>query len=138
MEAAARPGCQPFGAVVVRDGAGWGGNRAAEPLDPIAHGETEAIRDACSRRGTLDLSGCTVFTSREPCAPCVATMQITGVERVVYAAGLADSARVLGEVAPERRRDPAARGGRPGRQRPHEGPPGAGGRGCLGAGCLGA
>jgi guanine deaminase len=105
-EAAARPGCEPFGAVVVRDGAvvGEGFNRSRERADPTSHGETEAIRDACARLGTLDLSGCAVFTSCEPCALCVAAMRITGIARVVYAASLADSARTLAAVPPEKRR----------------------------------
>ena len=105
-EAAATPGCEPFGAVVLRGGAivGEGFNRARARLDPTAHGETEAIRDACARLGTLDLGGCTVATSCEPCALCVAAMQIAGIERVVYAASLADSAWILADVPKERRR----------------------------------
>jgi tRNA(Arg) A34 adenosine deaminase TadA len=105
-EAAATAGSEPFGAVVVRDGVvvGEGFNRSRARLDPTSHGETEAIRDACARLGTLNLTGCTVFTSCEPCALCVAAMQISGIGRVVYAASLADSARVLAGVAPEHRR----------------------------------
>jgi tRNA(Arg) A34 adenosine deaminase TadA len=97
-EAALRPQCEPFGAVVVRDGeiVGEGFNRSAERLDPTSHGETEAIRDACRRLGTLDLTGCEVFTSTEPCALCVATMKLTGIRRVVYAASLDDSSATLG------------------------------------------
>lgn len=95
---AARAGNEPFGAVVARDGVilGEGWNRSRERLDPTSHGETEAIRDACARLGSLDLSGCVVVTSCEPCALCVATMQLTGIGRVVFAAALADSAATLG------------------------------------------
>src|SRR5918998_5311713 len=105
-QAAATPGSEPFGALVVKDGqvVGEGFNRARARLDPTAHGETEAIRDACARLGTLDLTGCTVATSCEPCALCVAAMQIAGIGRVVYAAALADSARALAGVPKERRR----------------------------------
>lgn len=105
QQAANTPGAQPFGAVVVKDGAvvGEGFNQAIGKLDPTSHGETEAMRDACNRLGTLDLTGCTVFTSCEPCALCVATMQIAKVEAVVFAAGLSDSARVLAGVGPDRR-----------------------------------
>ena len=97
-EAALRPASEPFGAVVARDGeiVGEGFNRSAETLDPTSHGETEAIRDACRRLGTLDLSGCVVVTSTEPCALCVATMKLTGIARVVYAASLDDSSMALG------------------------------------------
>lgn len=105
-EAARTPGSEPFGAVVVRDGTilGEGFNRSRARLDPTSHGETEAIRDACARLGTLDLAGATVFTSCEPCALCVVAMEITGIARVVYAAALADSARALAGVPREKRR----------------------------------
>jgi tRNA(Arg) A34 adenosine deaminase TadA len=105
-QAAANPGSEPFGAVVVKEGAvvGEGFNRSRQRLDLTSHGETEAIRDACARLGSLDLSGCTVFTSCEPCALCVAAMQIAGIGRVVYAASLTDSARVLAGVPRDRRR----------------------------------
>ncbi len=105
QQAASTPGAQPFGAVVVKDGqvVGEGFNQAIGKLDITSHGETEAMRDACRRLGTLDLSGCTVFTSCEPCALCVATMQMAKIEAVVFAAGLTDSARVLADVGPARR-----------------------------------
>src|SRR5689334_5341841 len=97
-EAAATPGSEPFGAVVVRDGTvvvGEGFNRSRARLDLTSNGETEAIRDACRTLGTLDLSGCVLFSSCEPCALCVAAMEIAGIARVVYAASLADSAQAL-------------------------------------------
>lgn len=105
-EAAATPGCEPFGAVIVRDGVvvGRGFNRARQKHDPTSHGETEAIRDACARLDTLDLSGTALFTSCEPCALCVAAMEIVGIGRVVYAAALSDSAAVLADVPSDRRR----------------------------------
>ena len=51
--------------VAVRDGAivGEGFNRSRAKADPTSHGETEAMRDACARLGTLELAGYTVFTS---------------------------------------------------------------------------
>ncbi|MGK7862527.1 deaminase [Falsiroseomonas sp. E2-1-a4] len=105
QQAASTRGAQPFGAVVVKDGVvvGEGFNQAIGKLDITSHGETEAMRDACQRLGTLDLSGCTVFTSCEPCALCVATMQMAKVDAVVFAAALSDSARALSGVGPDRR-----------------------------------
>lgn len=105
-EAARRPGCEPFGAVVAQDGVvlGEGFNRSGERHDPTSHGETEAIRDACAKLGTTDLGGATLFSSCEPCALCVAAIALSGIGRVVYAASLADSAAALAGVPPERRR----------------------------------
>ena len=84
------PGTEPFGAVVVKDGAivGEGFNHSVAHADPTSHGEIEAIRDACRRLGTVDLAGCELYTSCEPCAMCVAAMHIAGM---YYAASLAQS-----------------------------------------------
>jgi tRNA(Arg) A34 adenosine deaminase TadA len=90
------PGTEPFGAVVVKEGriVGEGINRSRLHHDPTSHGETEAIRDACRSLRTIDLRGCELYTSCEPCALCVAAMQIAGIAHLYYAAGLeqADSA----------------------------------------------
>lgn len=84
------PGTEPFGAVIVKDGAIVGErlNHSRAHLDPTSHGETEAIRDACRTLGTVDLSGCELYTSCEPCALCVAAMTIAGIERMYYGASL--------------------------------------------------
>lgn len=94
------PGTEPFGAVVVRHGqiVGEGINRSLLNLDPTSHGETEAIRDACRRLGTVDLRGCELYTSCEPCALCVAAMQIAGIARLYYAADLASANAALGDL----------------------------------------
>lgn len=39
-------------------------------FDPTAHGETVAIREATRKLRTVDLSGCTLYTSLEPCPMC--------------------------------------------------------------------
>ena len=87
------PGTEPFGALVVKDGAvvGQGFNHSAANFDPTSHGEVEAIRDACANLKTLDLGGCELYTSCEPCALCVAAMRIAGIGRLYYAASLAQS-----------------------------------------------
>lgn len=97
-----RAGHQPFGAVVVRNGeiVGEGINRSALRHDPTSHGETEAIRDACRRLATVDLRGCQLYTSCEPCALCVAAMQIAGISELYYAAGLAQANEALSQVPP--------------------------------------
>ena len=84
------PGAAPFGAVVVREGTifGEGLNHALANFDPSSHGEVEAVRDACRNLKTLDLSGCDLYTSCEPCAMCVATMRMAGIRTLYYAASL--------------------------------------------------
>src|SRR6056297_3472156 len=104
-EALETPGLEPFGAVIVKDGqiVGEGINRSVMNHDPTSHGETEAIRDACRKLETVDLRGCDLYSSCEPCALCVAAMQIVGVSRLYYAAGLVESNAVLKDVPPRNR-----------------------------------
>lgn len=99
-EALTTPGTEPFGAVVVRDGVivGEGINRSVQNHDPTSHGETEAIRDACRRLGTVDLRGCDLYTSCEPCALCVAAMEIAGIARLYYAADMGQAGAALGAL----------------------------------------
>lgn len=87
------PGTEPFGAVVVLDGqvVGEGFNHSVAHFDPTSHGEVEAIRDACRRLRRVDLRGCDLYTSCEPCALCVAAMRIVGIRKLYYAASLEQS-----------------------------------------------
>ena len=91
--AAISRGQTPFGAVVVGpDGAviGEGHNTVRADLDPSAHGEIVAIRDACRRLGTWRLTGCALYTSCEPCLLCSFVIAQIGIRRVAYAARSTD------------------------------------------------
>lgn len=83
----------PFGAVVVRDGriVGRGRNRVVADLDPTAHAEIVAIRDACAALGRFHLTGCVLYTSCEPCPMCRAAAHWARLEGVVYAAATPDA-----------------------------------------------
>ena len=76
----------PFGAVIVRDGEviSTGTNRVVPNNDPTAHAEVLAIRSACSRLGTFKLTGCTVYSSCEPCPMCMSALYWAGVKRICY------------------------------------------------------
>jgi guanine deaminase len=97
-EALSKPGCAPFGAVVVKDDriVGEGLNHSTAHFDPTSHGEVEAIRHACANLQSLDLTDCDLYSSCEPCALCVAAMQIVGIRKLYYAASLKQSAAALG------------------------------------------
>ena len=101
-----RPGTQPYGAVIVKDGeiVGEGLNHSEANFDPTSHGEVEAIRDACRRLGTIDLTGGAVYTSCEPCPMCVATMIATGIGALYYGASVGQSGRILAALGARRRR----------------------------------
>ena len=76
----------PFGAVIVRNGKliASGTNRVVPNNDPTAHAEVVAIRNACRELETFDLSGCTVYTSCEPCPMCLSALYWAGVSRICY------------------------------------------------------
>ncbi len=89
-QAAVEKGQTPFGAVVVDQGGrliGEGHNTVRADRDPAAHGEVVAIRDAWRRVGEWEsLSGCTLYTSCEPCLLCSFVITQIGFGRVVFAA----------------------------------------------------
>ena len=86
----------PFGAVVVKDGVvvGRGHNRVLGIHDPTAHGEVEAIRDACARLGTHDLTGCDIYTTGEPCHMCLCACLWANIRRIHYGCTIKDNALI--------------------------------------------
>ncbi len=76
----------PVGALIVCGdvvlGEGQEGVQAL--LDPSAHAEVQAVRAACRSLGSVDLSGCTVYSTVEPCVLCAYVIRRAGVSRVVY------------------------------------------------------
>jgi tRNA(adenine34) deaminase len=81
-------GNSPIGSVIVRDGTiiGEGHNTVTTDLDPTAHAETVAIRDACRKLGTTDLTGATCYTTAEPCPMCCWMIVRSGIQRLVLGA----------------------------------------------------
>ncbi len=86
----------PFGAVIVRDGAivGKGHNRVLADNDPTCHGEVAAIRDACAKLGTYDLTGCELYTTGEPCPMCLFACLWANIDRVYYGCTIEDNALI--------------------------------------------
>lgn len=76
----------PVGAVVVLNGEviGRGYNNPITSLDPSAHAEVVAIRDAAKNIGNYRLSGATLYVTVEPCTMCAGCIVHSRVQRVVY------------------------------------------------------
>ena len=87
-------GQTPFGAVVVRAGkvVASAHNTVWRDTDPTAHAEVNAIRQAALALGSIDLAGCDMFTTCEPCPMCLSAIHWSKIERVVYGATIADAA----------------------------------------------
>ncbi len=86
----------PFGAVVVKDGkvVGRGNNRVTSSCDPTAHAEVTAIRDACANLNTYQLTGCTIYTSCEPCPMCLGAIYWARPDKVYYGNTKRDAAEI--------------------------------------------
>ena len=76
----------PFGAVIVKDGQiiATGTNRVTANCDPTAHAEVSAIRAACKALKCFKLTGCTIYTSCEPCPMCLSAIYWAGIDRIFY------------------------------------------------------
>lgn len=86
----------PFGAVIVKDGEiiAATSNRVTLDNDPTAHAEVNCIRMACKRLGTFDLSGCTIYTSCEPCPMCLGAIYWARIDRIFYGNNRQDAADI--------------------------------------------
>ena len=86
----------PFGACVVKDGEiiGKGSNHVLQNNDPTAHAEVMAIRDACSKLGTYDLSGCELYTNCYPCPMCLSAIIWANIKIVYYGNTKEDAASI--------------------------------------------
>lgn len=83
----------PFGAVIVKDGevVAAASNSVTNDNDPTAHAEVNAIRIACKKLGTFDLSGCEIYASCEPCPMCLAAIYWARIDKLYYANTKADA-----------------------------------------------
>lgn len=86
-EAAGR-GEVPVGAVVARDDEilAVAANEREVSQDPTAHAELLALRRAADKVGSWRLSGCTLYSTLEPCPMCAGAAHAARISRLVYAA----------------------------------------------------
>ena len=85
---AAAAGEVPVGAVVTRgeDVVAVTRNRMRGVVDPTAHAEMEALREAGRVLGTSRLDECDLWVSLEPCAMCAAAIGLARIRRLYFAA----------------------------------------------------
>lgn len=89
-------GQSPFGSVIVRGAemVAAAHNTVWRDTDPTAHAEVNCIRAAARALGSIDLSGCTLYSTCEPCPMCLAAIHWAKIRRVVYGAEIANAAAV--------------------------------------------
>jgi len=84
----------PFGCVIVKEGKiiSRGSNSVTKLHDPTAHAEVMAIRRACRKLKTFQLTGCEIYCSCEPCPMCLGAIYWARPSKVYYAATRKDAA----------------------------------------------
>ena len=87
----------PFGAVITdKEGniIAKGNNMVLANNDPTAHAEVQAIREACKKLNTHDLSGYILYTSCEPCPMCLSAIIWANIKEVYYACTREDAGKI--------------------------------------------
>lgn len=86
-------GQTPFGACIVRDGRliVAAHNTVWADTDITAHAEVVAIRRACATLKTVDLSGCVIYSTCEPCPMCFSACHWARISKIVYGATIGDA-----------------------------------------------
>lgn len=83
----------PFGCIIVKNNkiVGRGHNTVLKNQDPTCHGEVNAIKDACKKLGTYDLSGCELYTTAQPCPMCKGAILWSNIRTVYYGCNIKDT-----------------------------------------------
>ena len=87
----------PFGAVIVDKNGNIisnGNNKVLLEKDPTAHAEITAIREACRKLNTHDLSDYILYTSCEPCPMCLSAIIWADVKEVYDGCTKEDAAEI--------------------------------------------
>src|SRR5215217_937852 len=106
-ERGAESGEVPVGAVVVQGSAivGRGRNQPITAVDPTAHAEVVALRDAARTLGNYRLTGVRLYVTIEPCLMCVGALVHARVGTLVFgtrepkAGAVVSSQQALGHAA---------------------------------------
>jgi len=79
-------GGRPFATVIVRNGEviAESANQVAQTSDPTAHAEILAIREACTKLGTENLTDCEIYILASPCPMCLGSLYYCSPKKVVY------------------------------------------------------
>ena len=87
----------PFGAVIIdKEGnvISNGNNQVIKNNDPTAHAEIVAIREACEKLHTYNLSDYILYTSCEPCPMCLSAIIWANIKEVYYACTKEDAGEI--------------------------------------------
>jgi len=91
-------GSPPVGACLVRNGQiiSRNHNAVVSELDITAHAEIVVIREACRELRGLQLEGCVLYVTVEPCPMCLAACHYAGIRRIVCGAPITAMQAITG------------------------------------------
>ncbi|MCF6147120.1 MAG: nucleoside deaminase [Candidatus Kuenenia sp.] len=89
-------GQTPFGACITKNNQviSCTHNHVWKNTDITAHAEIHAIREACNTLNTVDLSGCTIYSTCEPCPMCFSACHWAKISKIVYGARIEDALKI--------------------------------------------
>ena len=92
----------PIGAIVVVNGqvVGRGSNRPIGDVDPTAHAEILALREAARAVGNYRLVGADLYVTVEPCLMCVGALVLARVRTVIFGAREPKTGAVISTTQP--------------------------------------
>lgn len=89
-----KAGQTPFGACIVKDDKVicTEHNVVWDTTDITAHGEVNAIRVACKKMDAIDLTGCQIYSTCEPCPMCFSAIHWAKIDTIIFGASIQDAA----------------------------------------------
>ena len=86
-------GQSPFGACIVKDGEviSCEYNMVWQSTDITAHAEVQTIREANKKLNTIDLTGCVIYSTCEPCPMCFTAIHWARIDKIFYGARIEDA-----------------------------------------------
>jgi len=85
----------PFGSCIVKGGRVLAISRnMVLKKDATCHAEINAIRQASKKIKNFDLSGCSIYSSTEPCPMCFSAIHWARIDTLIYGTGIKDARRL--------------------------------------------
>lgn len=86
----------PFGAVIIKNNEiiSIASNTVLGDHDPTAHAEINAIRKACKKLNTHDLSNCELYTTAYPCPMCLSAIIWANIKIIHYGCRATDADKI--------------------------------------------
>ena len=82
----------PFGACIVKGSKVLAASRntVLKDKNPTSHAEVNAIKAACRKLKSFDLSGCVIYSTTEPCPMCFSAIHWARIGEIVYGTSIGD------------------------------------------------